>query len=95
MRKFLKPVILMLFTFAVFGNISNASSSVKKINNKNEKNNFYLPMSITVGFTDACGQCWEYTITAETRSQIWAAVHMMESLYELGFCGYFTPVYPD
>jgi hypothetical protein len=49
----------------------------------------------TIGFTDACGQCWDYTITGDTWDQIWSVANMFNNIYELGWCGYVTPVYPN
>ncbi len=46
------------------------------------------PISITIGFTDACGVCWQYSIQAATWAGIWNTVQLIENIYELGFCGF-------
>jgi hypothetical protein len=64
--------------------IQKKQSSLKAIK---KKKSFVWPVA-NIGWTDACGVCWEYNITAPDWNGIWAIVDQLDIIYETGFCGY-------
>lgn len=104
MKLLLLPAFFLFF-IGLFSTSSLASSSVICFNNnivrqqinKKTKLIFVQDKQIkksvwpvaNIGFTDACGNCWEYAISAPTWDGIWAVAEMYKNMYEYGFCGYF------
>lgn len=70
--------------------IEHNNSIQRKANDKGMKGtkNFVWPVA-NIGFTDACGNCWEYAISAPTWDGIWTIAERFKNMYEYGFCGYF------
>jgi len=85
-----------LVAFSQISNAANALHSTKKgfeeykcytsiVKGKNTYE-FRQLSAITIGLTDACGVCHDYTISG-TWGQIWQLVGYIELFYEMGYCG--------
>ncbi len=94
-----KIFVLFVSVFILLAYNSNAlTHSIKKpslrtdVESTKIKEKKVVQPSVTIGFMDVCGHCWEYTFAAETWDQVWAGVNLYSNIYELGFCGYLVPV---
>lgn len=94
MRKIFFLGIIIFFIMAISQKSMAANSyrssvlvdkSIKKnrLSGITQKN---YEQTITIGWTDVCGVCHDYTISG-TWSQIWQIVGFIDLYYEMGYCG--------